>query len=66
MIFVIVVDAPIVHRRPPHTTRSSTILEMTHRLPTVEHGPIYEVRDQDECDDDLLMNLIKKKKQKTK
>jgi hypothetical protein len=55
-----------VHQCPCPATRSSTMLEMTHHLPVVEHGPIVEGRDQDECDDDLLMNFIKKKKQKKK
>jgi hypothetical protein len=65
-LYVIVVDAPIVHQRPRPTTRSSTMLEMTHRLPTAEHGPIDEGLDQVECDDHLLMNFIKNKKQKNK
>jgi hypothetical protein len=66
MLFVIVVDAPVVHQHPHPATRSSTMLEMTHHLPAPEEGPIVEGQDQDECDDDLLMNFIKKKKQKNK
>jgi hypothetical protein len=66
MLFVIVVDAPIVHQCPRPATRSSTNLEMTHYHSATEQGPIVEGQDQEECDDDLLMNFIKKKKQKNK
>jgi hypothetical protein len=41
------------------------MLEMMHSHPTLEEGPIVE-GDQDECDDDLLVNYIKNKKQKNK
>ena len=66
MIFVIVVGAPIVHQHPLCATRSNTMLEMTHCLPVEEEEPIAEGWDQDECDDYLLVNFIRKKKMKKK
>jgi hypothetical protein len=59
------VDAPVVHQCVCHTTRSSTMLEMMHHHLALEWGPIAQ-GDQDECNDDLLMNYIKNKKQKKK
>jgi hypothetical protein len=37
------------------------MLEMTHRLPTPKGGQIVEGQDQEECDNDLLVNYMKKK-----
>jgi hypothetical protein len=66
MLFVIVVDAPVVHQHPRPATRSSRMLEMTHHLPATEQDPIVEGRDRDDTDDDTLMSFMKKKKQKKK
>ena len=60
MLFVIVVDAPVVHQCPHHATRSSIMLEMTNLFPIEEEGPLDEVWDQEECDENLLVNFIKK------
>jgi hypothetical protein len=41
------------------------MLEMMHRYPSVEEGPIAK-GDQDKCNNDLLMIYIKNKKHKKK
>jgi hypothetical protein len=64
-LFVIVVDALVVHQHAHRDTISSTMLEMKHHHLAPEEGPIVE-GDHDECYDDLLMNYIKNKKQKNK
>jgi len=64
-LFFIVFNAPVVHQRACHTTRSSKILEMMHHHPTPEEGLVDE-GDQDECNDNLLMNYIENKKWKNK
>jgi hypothetical protein len=40
MLFVIVVDTPVVHERAHHATRSSTMFDMTHHHPSLEEGLI--------------------------
>jgi hypothetical protein len=67
MLFVVVVDALVVHQRPLLccTTRSSTMVDMMMHIhgAWIEEGPTTE-GDEDQCTNDLLKNFMKSKKHK--
>jgi hypothetical protein len=68
MLYVFVVDVHVVQHRPlvHHTTRSSTMVEMTHSHGAqLEEAPTDE-GDEDQCTDDLLNTFMKNKKHKLK